>query len=129
MIQVVCAVILRDEKVLIAQRSEKMKLPLKWEFPGGKLKQGENEKQAIIREIKEELDIEILPIKRISSNIHDYGLFNIKLIAYLCDYVSGEIKLLEHKDFKFLDFENLMDYDLAEADIPFIKNLKELLND
>lgn len=129
MIQVVCAVILRDEKVLIAQRSEKMKLPLKWEFPGGKLKQGENEKQAIIREIKEELDIEILPIKRISSNIHDYGLFKIKLIAYLCDYVSGEIKLLEHKDFKFLDFENLMDYDLAEADIPFIKNLKELLND
>lgn len=127
MIQVVCAVILKDEKILIAQRSEKMKLPLKWEFPGGKLNEAENEEQAIIREIKEELNIEILPIKRISSNIHDYGSFKINLIAYLCDYIAGEIELIEHKDFKFVDFENLMDYDLAEADIPFIEDLKTLV--
>lgn len=127
MIQVVCAVILKGDKILIAQRSEKMKLPLKWEFPGGKLKEGENEEQAIRREIKEELNIEILPIKRISSNIHDYGSFKINLIAYLCDYIAGEIELLEHKDFKFVDFEKLLDYDLAEADIPFIEDLKTLV--
>ncbi len=127
MIQVVCAVILKDDKILIAQRSEKMKLPLKWEFPGGKLKEGENEEQAIRREIKEELNIEILPLKRISSNIHDYGSFKINLIAYSCDYIAGEIELLEHKDFKFVDFEKLLDYDLAEADIPFIEDLKTLV--
>ena len=127
MIEVVCAVIIKENKILIAQRSEKMKLPLKWEFPGGKLNEAENEEQAIIREIKEELNIEILPIKRISSNIHDYGSFKINLIAYLCDYIAGEIELIEHKDFKFVDFENLMDYDLAEADIPFIEDLKTLV--
>lgn len=127
MIEVVCAVIIKENKILIAQRSEKMKLPLKWEFPGGKLNEAENEEQAIIREIKEELNIEILPIKRISSNIHNYGSFKINLIAYLCDYIAGEIELLEHKDFKFVDFENLLDYDLAEADIPFIEDLKTLM--
>ncbi|MGO3181599.1 MAG: (deoxy)nucleoside triphosphate pyrophosphohydrolase [Aequorivita sp.] len=127
MIQVVCAVIIKENQILIAQRSEKMKLPLKWEFPGGKLKEGENEERALTREIKEELNIEILPIKRISSNIHDYGSFKINLIAYLCDYIAGEIELLEHKDFKFVDFEKLLDYDLAEADIPFIEDLKTLV--
>ena len=127
MIEVVCAVIIKENRILIAQRSEKMKLPLKWEFPGGKLNEAENEEQAIIREIKEELNIEILPIKRISSNIYDYGSLKINLIAYLCDYIAGEIELLEHKDFKFVDFENLLDYDLAEADIPFIEDLKTLV--
>lgn len=124
MVEVVCAIILKDDKILIAQRSEEMKLPLKWEFPGGKLNNEEDEERAIVREIKEELNIEIFPIKRISSNIHDYGTFKIKLTAYLCDYISGEIKLLEHKDFKFVGFENLKNYDLAEADIPFIEKLK-----
>ncbi|RYM34193.1 (deoxy)nucleoside triphosphate pyrophosphohydrolase [Brumimicrobium glaciale] len=127
MIQVVCAVILRDKKMLIAQRSEKMKLPLKWEFPGGKLEEGESEEQAIVREIKEELNIEILPVKKISSHVHDYGDFKINLIAYLCDYVAGEIKLLEHQDYKFVEFDKLLDFDLADADIPIIEKLKILL--
>ena len=127
MIQVVCAIILRENKILIAQRSEKMKLPLKWEFPGGKLEDGENEEEAIIREIKEELNINILPLKKISSHIHNYGSFKINLIAYLCNYVTGEIQLLEHQDFKFVYFEKLNDYDLAEADIPVIEKLKTFL--
>jgi 8-oxo-dGTP diphosphatase len=127
MIQVVCAIILKEKRILIAQRSEKMKLPLKWEFPGGKLEEGENEKQSIVREIKEELNIEILPVNRISSHVHDYGTFKIELIAYLCNYVAGEIELLEHKDYEFVEFENLNNYDLAEADIPVIEKLKALL--
>lgn len=125
MIQVVCAVIIKENEILIAQRSEKMKLPLKWEFPGGKLKDGENEEEALIREIKEELNIEILPTKRISSHVHDYGSFKINLIAYLCKYNSGEIELLEHKNFRFVPFEALTDYDLAEADVPVIEELKK----
>jgi 8-oxo-dGTP diphosphatase len=127
MIQVVCAIILKEKRILIAQRSEKMKLPLKWEFPGGKLEEGENEKQSIVREIKEELNIEILPVNRISSHVHDYGTFKIELITYLCNYVAGEIELLEHKDYEFVEFENLNNYDLAEADIPVIEKLKALL--
>lgn len=127
MIQVVCAVILKENKILIAQRSEQMKLPLKWEFPGGKIEKDEDEIQALIREIKEELNVDILPIKRVSSHIHDYGSFKINLIAYLCNYVSGEIMLLEHLDYEFVEFENLINYDLADADIPVVETLKALL--
>ena len=127
MVNVVCAIILKEDKILIAQRSEHMKLPLKWEFPGGKLEEGENEEEAITREIKEELNIEILPQKRISSHVHDYGSFKINLIAYLCKYVAGDIELLEHQDFRFIDFGKLVDYDLAEADLPVIEKLKPFL--
>lgn len=127
MIQVVCAVILKENRILIAQRSETMTLPLKWEFPGGKIENGEDEKEALAREIMEELNIEILPFKRVSAHIHDYGSFKIDLIAYLCNYVSGEIVLLEHQDYKFIEFENLLNFDLAEADIPVVETLKALL--
>ncbi len=127
MIDVVCAVIYKGDKILIAQRSEKMKMPLKWEFPGGKLKKEENEEQAIAREIMEELNIKIFPLKRISSHTHNYGSLKINLIAYLCDYISGEIKLFEHLNFEFVQFEDLKGYDFAEADIPIIENLKTLL--
>lgn len=127
MIQVVCAVILKEGRILIAQRSEEMKMPLKWEFPGGKLEEGEKEKEALIREIKEELNIDVVPLERVSSNIHDYGSFKINLIAYLCEYVSGEIELLEHKDFKFLEIQDLLEYDLAEADIPVVGELRSFI--
>ncbi|HLV92051.1 MAG TPA: (deoxy)nucleoside triphosphate pyrophosphohydrolase [Aequorivita sp.] len=127
MIQVVCAIIIYNNKILITQRSETMKLPLKWEFPGGKVEKEENEKQALTREIKEELNIEILPQKRISSHVHDYGSFKINLIAYLCEYVSGEIKLLEHKNYKYVNLDELKNYDLAEADLPIIEKLKTVL--
>lgn len=127
MIQVVCAIIIYNNKILITQRSETMKLPLKWEFPGGKVEKEENEKQALTREIKEELNIEILPQKRISSHVYDYGSFKINLIAYLCEYVSGEIKLLEHKNYKYVNLDELKNYDLAEADLPIIEKLKTVL--
>lgn len=127
MIQVVCAIIIYNNKILITQRSETMKLPLKWEFPGGKVEKEESEKQALTREIKEELNIETLPQKRISSHIHDYGSFKINLIAYLCEYVSGEIKLLEHKNYKYVNLDELKNYDLAEADLPIIEKLKTVL--
>ena len=127
MIQVVCAIILKDNKILIAQRSEKMKLPLKWEFPGGKIEKDETEEQALIREIKEELNIEILPFKKISSHIHDYGSFKINLIAYLSKYVSGDIQLLEHKEYEYVKLEELNSYDMAEADLPIIEKLEAIL--
>ena len=104
-----------------------MKLPLKWEFPGGKLEKGENDEQALVREIKEELNIEIFPLKKISSHTHDYGSIKINLTAYLCNYIGGEIELLEHQDCKFIYFKNLNNYDLAEADIPVIEKLKTFL--
>jgi 8-oxo-dGTP diphosphatase len=75
MINVTCAIILVDSKILVTQRSEKMKLPLKWEFPGGKLELDEKEDDCVMREIKEELNIEIKVLNKLSNSIFDYGTF------------------------------------------------------
>lgn len=126
MINVACAIIVINSKILVTQRSEKMKLPLKWEFPGGKLEQDENEIDCVKREIKEELNIEIEVIKKISNSIFDYGTFKINLIPFLANHISGEILLLEHKDYKLLNKTELLNLDWAEADLPIVKEFLKL---
>jgi 8-oxo-dGTP diphosphatase len=121
MINVTCAIILFNQKILVAQRSEKMKLPLKWEFPGGKLEDGESEVNCIKREIKEEINIEIEILKKLSNSIHDYGTFKINLIPFISNYVTGEIILSEHKDYKILNKSELLNLDWAEADLPIVE--------
>ena len=125
MFYVVCAVIYVDEKILVTQRSKKMKLPLKWEFPGGKLEKDEKEIDCIKRELKEELNIEVKVIKKLTNSIYDYSTFQINLIPYVVEYVSGEIILAEHASYKLLEKDSLNTLDWAEADLPIIK---ELLN-
>ncbi len=123
MVNVTCAIIFLNDKVLVTQRSSKMKLPLKWEFPGGKLENNENEINCIKREIKEELNIEIEIIKKLSENVHDYGNIKINLIPFIAKYISGDIILLEHHDYKLLDKDELITLDWAEADIPVVEEL------
>lgn len=123
MINVTCAVILFDNKILVTQRSANMKLPLKWEFPGGKLENNESEIDCIRREVFEELEIKIEVVKRMNNSIYDYGSFKINLIPFLSKYVSGEIKLNEHNDYKLLKKEELLELDWAEADIPIVEEL------
>ena len=126
MINVICGIIFFQNKILVTQRSEKMKLPLKWEFPGGKLEENESETECIKREIKEEINIEIEIIKKLSSSEYDYGTFKIKLIPYLANYISGDIELSEHKDYKLLDKSELLNLDWAEADIPIVEEFLKL---
>jgi 8-oxo-dGTP diphosphatase len=125
MLTVVCAIIYSGNKILVTQRSQKMKMPMKWEFPGGKLEKDDSEIECIKREIKEELNIEIRVIKRLSSVIYDYKDFKIHLIPYIAEYESGEIILTEHVAFQLLEKINLSLLDWAEADIPIVR---ELLN-
>jgi 8-oxo-dGTP diphosphatase len=125
-INVTCAIIVKDDKILVAQRSERMKLPLKWEFPGGKLEENESEKDCIIREIKEEINIDIEILKKLSNSIYDYGTFKINLIPFLAEYVSGEIRLAEHKEHKLLEKEELLSLDWAEADLPIVEEFLKL---
>src|SRR5690606_32312905 len=73
MLQVACAVIMKENRILCAQRSERMRHPLKWEFPGGKVEKDERLDLCIIREVKEELNLDIVVYKLLSKNIHDYG--------------------------------------------------------
>jgi len=125
MINVVCAIIMVGDKILVTQRSEKMKLPLKWEFPGGKIEQNESDIDCIEREIKEKLNIKIKVLKKLTNNIHSYIGLHVNLIPYIVEYVSGEIILTEHKSFNLVEKENLLKLDWAEADLPIVR---ELLN-
>lgn len=125
-IDVTCALIFLGNKILVTQRSEKMKLPLKWEFPGGKLEENESEIDCIKREILEEINIEIEVVKQLSSSVYDYGSFKINLIPFIANYVSGEIILSEHKDYKLLDKSELLNLDWAEADLPIVEEFLKL---
>lgn len=125
-INVTCAIIIKENKILVTQRSETMKLPLKWEFPGGKLEENESEIECIKREIKEEINIEIDVLKRLTNSIYDYGTFKINLIPFLANYISGDIVLAEHRDFKLLEKSELLNLDWAEADIPIVEEFLKL---
>ncbi len=110
-IDVCCALIMKEDRILITQRSEKMKLPLKWEFPGGKLKEGEPADIAIVREIKEELAMNIKVLKTLTPTDHNYGDFKIKLIPFICEIIEGEPMLIEHKQFYWEHPSCLLNYD------------------
>jgi 8-oxo-dGTP diphosphatase len=125
-IKVTCAIILIGEKVLAVQRSETMSLPLKWEFPGGKIEPNESEKDCIKREIKEELDIEIGIIKRLTSSFFDYPEISIELIPFLVNHITGNISLKEHKQYLLSTKHELKDLDWADADLPILKQLLNL---
>ena len=125
MIRVTCALIEEENtsRVLCAQRSEQMKLPLKWEFPGGKVEKGESLESCLIREIQEELGIKVKVISKMASNIHTYqGNKQIELIPFRCRITDGKIQLREHKQILWLKKESLLDLDWAEADIPIVRN-------
>lgn len=123
-IDVCCAIIKNEDgNVLVAQRSAAMSLPLRWEFPGGKLEQGETAEQCLIRELKEELNVTVKIVRLFGSHIYEYPNLSINLIAFECILISGEIVLSEHVDFKWVDKEKLLDLDLADADVPFIDRL------
>jgi len=111
MIKVVCAIIEFEDKILIAQRSETMSLPLKWEFPGGKIEEGENKEEALEREIYEELKMKVEVNEAMTSVEHHYPNFSITLYPFLCEVESKEFVKTEHKEIKWEKKENLHRYD------------------
>jgi len=125
MIKVTCAIIEHENKTLVVQRSESMKLPLKWEFPGGKIEDNETDEDCIIREIKEELNIEIELFLKLTPIKFKYPTFEINLIPFVAKYLAGNLKLTEHKKHSWLTKDEMNNLDWAEADIPI---LKEYLN-
>ncbi len=96
LIRVSCAIIEVENRVLVVQRSKEMSMPLKWEFPGGKIESGECEEECIVREIKEELNLEISDLIKLCSSIFDYPSISIELIPFVVKQVRGQIKLNEH---------------------------------
>ena len=126
-ILVVAALIKKDNNVLIARRSTGDENVLgKWEFPGGKVEPNETEGHAIKREIKEEFELDIKANKYITNNVCEYPTKTVDLRLYECEYISGEFKLHDHSEYKWVNINELLNYDLAPADIPLAKYLKEL---
>ncbi len=126
MIEVTCAIILKDKKILVTQRSERMNLPLKWEFPGGKIELNETAENCLLREIKEELNLEIKLLKKMESKYFDYNTFSITLTPFVANYLEGEIFLAEHNDCRWLTKEELIYLDWAPADIPVLNDFLKL---
>lgn len=127
MITVVAALIKKDGKYLIARRSTGDENVLgKWEFPGGKVQIGETEEHAIEREIKEEFEMDIKAIKLLTNNVCEYPSKIIDLRLYECEYISGEFHLHDHSEYKFVNKDEIVKYDLCPADIPLAEYVKEM---
>lgn len=127
MIEVSCGIILKEGKILVAQRNSKGKLPLKWEFPGGKLEKGETAEQSLIREIKEELNIDIEIKSALTPVEHHYKEFSIRLIPFICNYLGGSLINKEHEDVQWVSNRELPEFDWAAADIPIVRELLNLV--
>jgi len=120
---VAAAVIKENSRVLLAQRNRENNQGLKWEFPGGKVEEGENPEHCIIREIKEELDLDVEVQDIFKVVMHRYPDRNILLLAYSCRRIHGEPSPVCCRDICWVETDDLLDFDLAAADISIAEKL------
>jgi 8-oxo-dGTP diphosphatase len=119
-VHVSCALIECDGLVLAAQRSSTMSLPLKWEFPGGKIHDGETPQACLMRELVEEMGVRVRVGRGLPTVTHHYPDFSVTLYPFVCAIEAGEITLHEHAAILWLPPERLSELDWAEADLPVI---------
>lgn len=128
-ITVVGAVIVRDGRILAARRGPKMSLAGLWEFPGGKVEPGEDPREALAREICEELDCSIVVNDYITVTDYQYDFGIVSLSTYYCELTQGEPVFSEHSEISWLLPEELLQLEWAPADIPAVKKIKEDLGE
>ena len=127
-LKVVAALIEKDGRYLIAKRSTGDANVLgKWEFPGGKVEANENELDAIEREIREEFELEVKAIRFITNNVCQYPDKIVDLRLYECKYVSGEFKLHDHYEYKYVSKDEILEYELCPADVPLAEYVKKAM--
>jgi|TARA_B110000259_G_C14025461_1_gene404527 8-oxo-dGTP diphosphatase len=124
-IEVVAAIIKKEDKILIARRKKGKHLEFKWEYPGGKLENNEEENDALKRELKEEFSIEATIGRYLTESFYEYGSVNINLKAYLVEKFSGDFKLIDHDKIEWIKIEEIKKYEFAPADIPINNYLIE----
>jgi 8-oxo-dGTP diphosphatase len=115
-ITVVSGVIQRDNKYLITQRMEKAVLPLLWEFPGGRLEEGESPGEALARELKYRLGIDVEIGDQISTTEEDYGEYAVRLNLYRCDLGGQEPEALMVRDLCWVASDEFSQYEFPPAD-------------
>lgn len=121
-VQVVAAIICKDDKIFVTQRGYGDYQGM-WEFPGGKVELGESSEAALVREIKEELNVSIRVGEWIGTVEYDYPTFHMIMRTYLCAVVSGEIELLEHEAAKWVTLSELSVIDWLPADKKLIADI------
>jgi 8-oxo-dGTP diphosphatase len=126
-IAVVGAVIVRDGQVMATQRGGDGPLAGLWEFPGGKIESGESARDALKREIAEELDCVVEVGDEITTTIHKYDFAEITLTTFFCILMDGEPRLTEHTAMQWLGAETLDSLAWAPADIPAVALVKATL--
>lgn len=125
MINVVAGIIRnKDNKILIAQRNMKKSQGGLWEFPGGKIENDETMEEAIVREIKEELDMDIVFESYFDEKKYIYPEKEINLIALNCRIVGEKYNVLEHEKVEWITVEEFDNFEFAPADVYFVNKLK-----
>ena len=122
-VKVVAAIIRSDNKIFATQRGYG-EFKDGWEFPGGKVEEGESPKEALVREIKEELDVEITVGERLVCIEYDYPSFHLSMDCYWAEISSGDLVLKEHEAARWLSWEELDSVDWLPADLGVVEKIK-----
>lgn len=123
-IRVVAAVIRKDDRIFATQRGYG-EFKDGWEFPGGKIEPGETPQQALVREIREELETEIRVGDLIDTIEYDYPTFHLSMDCFWCEIVEGSLELKEHEAAKWLDRESLYTVDWLPADVGLVEKIQK----
>jgi len=122
--QVVAALIVRDDTILICQRTKYQPMPLQWEFPGGKIEPGENAVEALVRELQEELGITAEIGHEVAHIVHSYKNGNIiELGFHLVEKYAGPLENRIFRDIRWVSREELTQYDFLEADLGLVQDI------
>lgn len=127
LIEVVGAVLVRDDRVLAARRGPSMALAGLWEFPGGKVEAGESPEQALIREVREELLCEISVGEHVETTSHTYEFGTVTLTTFFAAVESGEPQLTEHDELRWVPAAELRSIEWAPADVPAVEHVMRVL--
>ena len=126
MIVVAAAVVIRDGRVLLTRRLDDQHLPGFWEFPGGKVESGESPEEAVVRECREEIGVELEVERILEVTHHQYPSKEVLLLFYLCSLVSGEVQHIEVADHAWVRPDELDEYPLPPADGPVVRAIRAL---
>jgi 8-oxo-dGTP diphosphatase len=125
MVRVTAAILMQNDRILIAQRRDNDKQAGKWEFPGGKIEDNETPQECLRREMKEEFGIDVAVGEFFGESTYRYESEIIKLLAYHTVWTGGTFSLNAHADYRWASLEQLQDFDFAQADIDIVKKLQQ----